>query len=61
MGKLYDIINAEAIAVNKKHLNPKNGPLDVEGELEKIQSHVDSLKDAAMTKIEAEYEVKKAE
>lgn len=60
MGNLYQIINAEAIAINKKHLDPKNGPLDVEGELAKIKSHVDSLKNVEMEKIKGKYEVKTA-
>lgn len=58
MGSIYTIINNEAKAVNKKHLDPKNGPLDVEGELAKIQSHADSLKEAAMDALKVKYDAK---
>lgn len=58
MGNIFTIINNEAQAINKKYLNPNNGLIDVEGELEKIQNHVDTLKQAAMDAIKVKYDAK---
>ena len=58
MGVIFDTINKEAQAIAAAHSDPKKGPLDVEGELAKLQSQVDKMKDVALKKVMVEYDIK---